>query len=379
MNKQLRRILVTGANGFIGKNLIYNLEEKYEYEILKFGRNDSAEALKEKLSIADIVIHLAGENRPVDDAKFREVNVDLTSNLCEAILLKYSDTGRRTPIVFSSSSQATNYSPYGRSKLKAEQEIQKLNSKIDNPYAIYRLPGVFGKWCKPNYNSVVATFCHNVSRGIPIEISDPNIEVSLVHVDDVVAHFLSFIENIKSHAGFFSVTPEYKISLQALSEEILSYRNLRENLIVNRVGNSLSRALYSTYVSYLPPDQFAYEIEKNSDPRGTFVEMLRTSDNGQMSYFTAQPGVTRGGHYHHTKTEKFLVVKGNALFRFRNILTDELVEFETDGESPKIVDTPPGWSHDITNIGINELVVMLWANENFDKENPDTIMSKVVL
>ena len=379
MNSEFRRILVTGADGFIGKNFICMLSEKYDCEILKFRRDDPIEVLTEKVSIADIVIHLAGENRPDDVSKFTKVNVDLTSTLCKIILRKYSGTGKHTPIVFSSSSQATNNSPYGLSKLKAEQEIQKLNDKIGNPYVIYRLPGVFGKWCKPNYNSVVATFCHNVSRGIPIVVSDPSVELSLVHIDDVVAHFLSSIENINSHAGFFSVVPEYKISLQTLSEEILSYRNLRENLIVNRVGNSLRRALYSTYVSYLPHDQFAYEIEKNSDPRGTFVEMLRTSDSGQMSYFTAQPGVTRGGHYHHTKTEKFLVVKGNALFRFRNILTNELIELETDDESPKIVDTPPGWSHDITNIGTNELVVMLWANENFDKDKPDTIMSKVVL
>jgi UDP-2-acetamido-2,6-beta-L-arabino-hexul-4-ose reductase len=239
------------------------------------------------------------------------------------------------------------------------------------------LPGVFGKWCRPNYNSVVATFCHNLARDLPIQINDPNASVRLVYVDDVVNALLTALEAPAPGYTQAAVEPQYIITLGELAAKIRAFADCRTSLMSERVGTGVARALYATYVSYLPNEKFSYTVQQHADARGVFVEMLKTPDSGQFSYFTAYPGITRGGHYHHTKTEKFLVIKGEALFRFRQLLTDELVEFRTSGTTPQVVDTIPGWSHDITNVGDGEMVVMLWANENFDRQRPDTVASKV--
>lgn len=371
------RVLVTGANGFIGKNLIVRLRELTNVTVSTFVRGDDAALLPQIVSQVDAIVHLAGENRPANEAAFAQVNAGLTSALCDAITQTFQSSGRHIPLVLASSSQAERDNPYGRSKLAAEEAVHALAHETGNPCTIFRLPGVFGKWCKPNYNSVVATFCHNIARDLPIQINDATASLRLVYVDDVVTSLLAALEVPTSGCVQAQVEPEYTVTLGELSNQIRAFGDCRSTLMTERVGTGFVRALYATYVSYLPNDKFSYQVTQHADPRGVFVEMLKTPDSGQFSFFTAHPSITRGGHYHHTKTEKFLVIKGQALFRFRHLLTDELVELRTSGDTPQVVDTIPGWTHDITNVGDDEMVVMLWANENFDREKPDTVASKV--
>lgn len=372
-----RRILVTGSDGFIGKNLTARLVELTNVNVVKFERTNFAAQLPQLLSHVDAVVHLAGENRPVDEAAFVDVNIRLTSDLCNAIKEIFRSTGRNIPLLFASSTQAELDNPYGRSKFAAEAVVRDLAKETGNPCIIFRLPGVFGKWCKPNYNSVVATFCHNIARGLPIQINDPTSSLRLVYVDDVVTAFLSALETSKSGCVQVNVEPEFTTTLGELANQILVFDDCRSTMMTERVGTGFLRALYATYISYLPYEKFSYLLPYHTDSRGVFVEMLKTPDCGQFSYFTAHPGITRGGHYHHTKTEKFLVIKGEARFRFRHLLTNELVDLRTSGGTPQVVDTIPGWTHDITNIGNDEMVVMLWANENFDRDKPDTVARKV--
>lgn len=378
MSQSLTRVLITGANGFIGKNLLVRVSELPDMAVSTFVRGDDAAKLPALVAQADAVVHLAGENRPADEAAFAHVNAGLTQALCNALRTEAAATGRKLPLLLSSSTQAGRNNPYGRSKLAAEESVQALAQEVGNPVVVFRLPGVFGKWCKPNYNSVVATFCHNLARGWPIQINDPAANVQLVYVDDVVSTLVNALQAPQSGFGYAQVQPQYAISLGELAEQIKAFDACRGGgLQIERVGTGLVRALYATYVSYLPNERFSYEVPQHGDARGVFVEMLKTPDCGQFSYFTAHPGITRGGHYHHTKTEKFLVMKGQALFRFRHLMTNELVELRTSGEKPQVVDTIPGWTHDITNVGEDEMVVMLWANENFDRQKPDTVTSRV--
>ena len=367
------KILVTGSDGFIGRNLIVRLGELPGYEVIGFDREDSLDDLAELVGRADAVVHLAGINRPKDIKEFVEGNTDLTARLCDLI----AATGRKIPLIISSSIQADLANPYGESKRGAEVAGEVLAVDAGNPVAIYRLPGVFGKWCKPNYNSVVATFCHNTANGLPIQISDPSSAINLVYVDDVVGEFIRALDAMPAGLSRGEIHPVYSITLGDLAAQIEAFKNCRESLVSERVGTDLVRALYATYVSYLPPAKFAYDLPKYGDERGVFVEMLKTQDSGQFSYFTAHPGITRGGHYHHTKTEKFLVIKGSARFGFRHVVTNERYEIFTSGDTPQVVETVPGWTHDITNVGEDEMVVMLWANEIFDRERPDTIARKV--
>lgn len=367
------KVLVTGSSGFIGKNLWVRLCELGDFEPIGFDRDNSLAELRESVSQADAVVHLAGINRPTDPREFGEGNADLTAALCEFIV----ETGRKIPLIVSSSIQADLDNPYGKSKRAAEMAVEQMVRRTGNPVAIYRLPNVFGKWCRPNYNSVVATFCHNIANSLPIQINDPASQLILVYVDDVVSEFIEMIDNRVPGLQQRHVEQVYTVRLGELAAQIGAFKNCRESLVSERVGTGLVRALYATYVSYLPPCKFAYDLPKYGDERGVFVEMLKTQDSGQFSFFTAHPGVTRGGHYHHTKTEKFLVIKGEARFGFRHVLTNEMYEIFTTGDRPQVVETVPGWTHDITNIGQNEMVVMLWANEIFDRQRPDTIASKV--
>ena len=366
------QILVTGAAGFIGKNLQLRLREM-GHEVLTYLRGDKDESLHTQLSIADVVIHLAGENRPVDVQGFITGNIDLTARLCQMI----KNLGRPLPVVFASSAQAALDNPYGRSKLAAEDLIAEFAAMTGCRSRIYRLPGVFGKWCMPNYNSVVATFCYNIAHDLPILNNDPTYCLRLVYVDDVVKELIEAALHGPSGFSEGCVQPEYFTTLGELAETIASFRDSRKNLITDRTGSGLIRALYATYVSYLPPEHFAYNLPVHGDERGIFVEMLKTPDCGQFSYFTTRPGVTRGGHYHHSKIEKFLVIRGQARFGFRNVLTGQVFYLEVSGEYPRVVETVPGWTHDITNTGQEEAFVVLWANEVFDRDCPDTIASKV--
>ena len=371
MNKQ--RVLVTGANGFIGKNLLIRLGERTDIETLSFVRGDSDEELAALVAKTDAVIHLAGENRPADAADFSRVNVDLTNALCTAI----SRTGRNIPLIFTSSAQAEYDNLYGQSKLAAERVIEAFVSKTDNSTVIYRLIGVFGKFCKPNYNSVVATFCHNIARGLPIQISDPDFTLELAYIDDVVDGLLQALSTAKPGLLWGEISQTHTITLGALAEQIGAFDSCRTSLMSERVGKGLTRALYSTYISYLPLEQFVYDLTAHVDERGMFVEMLKTPDCGQFSFFTISPGITRGSHYHHSKTEKFLVVSGLARMRFRQLVTGEIHEVILSSEKPQVMDTIPGWVHDITNVGDSEAIIMLWANEIFDQQHPDTIPCEV--
>lgn len=369
------KVLVTGAEGFVAKNLIVRLGELENIEVVKFSRQIPENELPALVADIDAVVHLAGVNRPPSPDEFARGNAGLTEILCEALV----GCGRQVPVIFPSSIQATLDNLYGKSKRDAENALWRYAAQADASVYVYRLPNVFGKWCKPNYNSAVATFCHNIARGLSIKVNDGNAALTLVYVDDVVDEFIRVLRD-KPPVGveeLCCVPVEYKTTVGELAGQIVSFRDSCASLVTERVGDGLVRALYSTYMSYLPPDLFSYEVPKYIDPRGVFVEMLKTKDSGQFSYFTAHSGVTRGGHYHHSKTEKFLVIKGNARFGFRHILTNETYELFTSGEEPQIVDTIPGWSHDITNVGEDEMVVMLWANEIFDRARPDTIASKV--
>lgn len=367
--EQPKRVLITGANGFIGKNIIIHLGERENTEILTFTRDDSLEDLVKLEAQSDAIVHLAGENRPHDDADFFRANTDLTRKLCDAIIA----TRRPIPLILASSTQAECDNPYGQSKLAAEKAVEEFADETGNPVGIFRLPGVFGKWCKPNYNSVVATFCHNIARGMPIQINNAETMLQLVYVEDVVNEFLRFLYHAQPGLQRCEVTPEYSITLHDLAEQIYAFGNCRTSLMSGRVGTGLTRALYSTYISYLPPEQFVYDLPQYVDERGIFVEMMKTPDCGQFSYFTVLPGITRGSHYHHSKTEKFLVLKGVARMCFRQLVTGEIYEITVSGMKPQVVDSSPGWVHDITNVGDGEVLVMLWANEIFDRQQPDCI------
>lgn len=367
------KVLVTGSDGFIGKNLVVRLRELTDYQVVGFDRGDSLDDLAERVGYADAVVHLAGVNRPKDIREFEEGNADLTRQICALI----AASGRKIPLIIASSMQAGLANPYGESKLNAESAAEAMAEETANPVAIYRFPGVFGKWCRPNYNSVVATFCHNIANDLPIQINDSAAAIDLVYIDDVVNELIRSLDSTPAGVSRNEVSPVYTITLGDLAAQIEAFKGCRESLISERVGTGLVRALYATYVSYLPPAKFSYQLPKYGDDRGVFVEMLKTKDSGQFSYFTAYPGVTRGGHYHHTKTEKFLVIKGKARFGFRNVITEERYYIDVSGEQPQVVETVPGWTHDITNVGNDEMVVMLWANEIFDRQKPDTITSKV--
>ena len=364
------KVLITGSNGFVGTNLRLKLSEK-EIEFDTFIRDDSINSLEKKLCSCDFVVHLAGVNRADKEQEFAEGNTELTQTICDII----KNNSLSIPVLYTSSIQAELDNAYGLSKRKAEKALEQLSVSNGNCILNYRLPNVFGKWCKPNYNSAVATFCYNTINDLPITINDSSSIINLVYIDDVVNEFVSVIKSFETSKPKSTaiVSPVYQITVGELVQQLKLFKESKSNGIAERVGSGLTRALYSTYISYYKPSEFTYPLVKHEDSRGLFVEMLKTKDSGQFSYFTAHPGITRGGHYHHSKNEKFLVIKGRAKFCFRHIDTDEYHELETNGSVPEVVETVPGWSHDVTNIGDDELVVMLWANEIFNPELPDTI------
>ena len=367
------RIIVTGADGFIGKNLRVRLRELGHTDLVSVTSTSSASELAAALAGADFVFHLAGVNRPNDTREFATGNAGFTKTLCDALVA----TGRRVPVAFSSSTQAALENPYGRSKREAEDLLLDCARKTGAPVHLFRLTNVFGKWSRPNYNSGVATFCHNIARGLPVTVKDASAPLQLVYVDDVVSAFICLLDTPNAEGGFVEAGPVYATTVGSVVGALLEFAQSRESLLTPRVGTGFVRALYSTYVSHLPPESFDYAVPRHVDPRGEFVEMLKTPDCGQFSYFTAGPGITRGEHYHHSKTEKFLVIRGTAHFGFRHIETGQRHEVVARGGDARIVETVPGWTHNITNIGEDEMIVMLWANEVFDREHPDTVALKV--
>jgi len=365
------KVVVTGSRGFIGKNLCIFLQEEH-HEVFEVHRNTPQSDILSYLQQADFVFHLAGVNRPLDTKEFNAGNVELTRFIIECL----SGSNSCIPLVLTSSTQADDDNEYGSSKLAAESIVQSYSTTSGAATYIYRLPNVFGKWCKPNYNSFVATFCNNVVKGINIVVHDPNSPVKLVYIDHVCASFLKLLDG-KTASGFNKIPIEFNTTVGEVANIISSFKSSRSSLITARVGADLTRALYSTYLSYIAPDDFNYSVPSYSDERGVFCEMLKTKDSGQFSFFTAHPGITRGGHYHHTKNEKFLVIRGEAVFKFENINTGQRHELMVSGLNPEIVETVPGWTHDITNSGDEELIVMLWANEIFDRDRPDTITKEL--
>lgn len=362
------KILVTGADGFIGRNLCLRLEEVGYKEITRVDRNTSQSLLYAGLRSADFVFHLAGVNRPINESEFIEGNADLTRTIVDYL----KSNNPKASIMLSSSIQALKDNSYGKSKALAENIVEEYGKQSRACYFIYRFPNVFGKWCKPDYNSFVATFCHNISNNIEISINDPMAPVTLIYIDDVCSELINLLK-CNRNSGYQKVLPEYNTTVGKVAQILNTFKENRSSLIIDDVGVGFKRALYSTWLSYQKPEQFSYKIPAYADERGVFCEMLKTKTAGQFSFFTAHKGITRGGHYHHTKNEKFLVIKGKALFKFEHITTHEKYELTVNSDSYKVVETVPGWTHNITNIGDEELIVMLWANEIFDREAPDTI------
>lgn len=366
------RIIVTGADGFIATSLGLRLRELGHTDVVRLTRASTPVEWSAALASADAVFHLAGVNRPQDPSEFTVGNAELTAKMCADL----QTAGRRAMVVYTSSTQAALENAYGVSKRAAESALEAYGAVTGARVHVLRLPNVFGKWARPNYNSAVATFCHNIARGLPITVNDPSAALRLVYVDDVVETFVQLLRG-EAASGPAVVEPVYETTVGAVAETIRAFAASRANLTIPRVGTGLTRALYSTYVSYLPPEAFAYALVRHEDPRGVFTEMLRTTDSGQFSFFTAHPGITRGEHYHHSKTEKFLVIQGQGRFGFRHMITGERHTIDVDGRAPQVVETVPGWSHNITNIGDGEMIVMLWANEAFDPARPDTIAARV--
>lgn len=368
-------ILITGANGFIGKNLIAELKRYEQYTLLKYDIDNTKEDLVKCILQADFIFHLAGVNRPKNDSEFLENNKGLTEEIIDIMKIN----NKNIPLLITSSIQAEKHNAYGISKKAAENAVFAWSKETGNKSYVYRLPNVFGKWCKPNYNSVVATFMHNIATNLPIQINDENHELALVYIDDILNEFKLAIEN-KAYIdenGYSFVAVTYNITLAKLAEIIYSFRESRSNLSVVDMSDELTKKLYSTYLSYLPTNSFSYPLKMNIDNRGSFTEFIRTPDRGQMSVNISKPGMKKGNHWHHTKNEKFLVVSGEGIIRFRNINDNNIIEYYVNGEKLEVVDIPIGYTHSIENTGITDMITIMWVNECFDAKNPDTYFEEV--
>ena len=368
------KVLVTGANGFIGKNLISELRNRSYNDIYEYDRDISPSLLDKYCKDAEFVFHLAGVNRPIEQIEFMEGNFGFTSLLLDT-LKKHNNT---CPVLISSSIQAELDNPYGKSKKAGEDLIFHYGETSKAKVLIYRFPNVFGKWCKPNYNSAVATFCHNIAHDLPIQINDRNAIMNLVYIDDVVNELISALEGNENKPDEFCEVPVvHTITLGEIVDMIYSFKTSREDKSVPDMSDSFTKKLYSTYLSYLPEDQFSYELKMNIDQRGSFTEFIKTPDRGQVSVNISKPGITKGNHWHHTKNEKFLVVSGSGVIRFRKIDSDEIVEYFVSGDKMEVVDIPTGYTHNIENLGDSDMVTIMWANESFDPEKPDTYYLEV--
>jgi len=375
-------VLVTGAKGFIGKNLVVVLKRRADVDVIGYDLDSPPGLLEEGLAKADVIYHLAGVNRPERVEEFAEGNFDLTRQICDALRL----LGRTPLLVLSSSTQAALDNPYGISKRRAEDAIFDFGRETGASVFVFRLSGVFGKWCRPNYNSVVATFCHNIARNIPIAISDPAREIELVYIDDVVRAFIGVLDGCLpvTDDKYCLMEPCYRITLGSLAETIRGFKDSRVSLFLPDISDPFVRVLYSTYVSYLPTDSFAYTLIQRADLRGELAELLKSPRIGQIFVSRTRPGFTRGNHYHDTKVEKFVVLEGDAVIRFRSIRPEvrdqraeivgqrsDVIEYPVSGREFRVVDIPPGYTHSIENIGQNDLITLFWAAEIYDPDIPD--------
>lgn len=362
-------ILVTGSKGFVGKNLIAELNNKGYKDIFEVDRATDISLLEKYTKECDFVFHLAGVNRPKDEKEFMEGNFGFTSELLE-LLKKHNN---KSPVLITSSIQAERDNAYGLSKKAGEDLLFNYSKETGVIVYVYRLANLFGKWSKPNYNTVVATYCHNIARELDIQVNNPEAELNLCYIDDVLEEFIRALEGMPTIQDDFCVVPvTHTIKLGELANAIQSFKETRVNLSVSKMDNELTKKLYSTYLSFLPQDNFSYDLKMNCDQRGSFTEFIRTPDRGQVSINVSKPGITKGNHWHHTKNEKFLVVSGQGLIRFRKIDSDEIIEYRVSGDKLQVVDIPTGYTHSIVNVGENDLVTVMWVNECFDRDKPDT-------
>lgn len=368
------KILITGSNGFIGKNLVSELKNRGYNELYECDIATTEQELNEYAKNCEFVFHLAGVNRPLNNEEYMSGNFGFTSKLL-SLLKKYNN---KSPILITSSIQAKLDNPYGTSKKAGEDLIFKYAKEEDVKVYVYRLTNVFGKWCKPNYNSVIATFCYNISHNLDIKINDENTELNLIYIDDVIATFINTMENkLNKNNKYYKVIPEYKIKLGEIVELLYSFKESRNNLLIPNMKDPFSKKLYSTYLSYLEENNFSYKLKMNTDNRGSFTELFKSIDRGQISVNIAKPGITKGNHWHHTKNEKFVVVSGKGLIQFRKIDDSKIIEYHVTGDDITVVDIPVGYTHNIINEGDTELITVMWCNELYDKEKPDTYFMEV--
>lgn len=367
------KVLVTGAKGFIGRNLVTTLKQDTNLEVIEVDIEQSVEELKQATLESEFIFHLAGVNRPKNDQEFFEGNTGLTETIIETL----KQHQKKTPILITSSIQAELDNAYGQSKKAAEDALKNYSQETGANSYIYRLPNVFGKWCRPNYNSAVATFCHKIARDEEIWVNDRSISLNLVYIDDVVRCFIDTMYNQPRSTDYLEVTPVHPATLGEIVDLLVSFKESRENRTVAKMDDPLAKKLYSTYLSYLPEKQFSYPLQMNIDHRGSFTEFIKTPDRGQVSVNISKPGITKGNHWHHTKNEKFLVVSGTGVIRFRKVESDEVIEYFVSGEKLEVVDIPVGYTHNIENLGSTDMVTIMWCNECFDPEKPDTIFMEV--
>ena len=368
------KILVTGAEGFVGKNLCANLELDEKYELLKFDVNTDKSLLENYCKECEFVVHLAGVNRPQNEEEFRTGNSGFTGELLS--LLK--ENKNLSPVLITSSIQASLDNPYGKSKKEAEDFIFAYGEETGAEVFVYRMPNVFGKWCKPNYNSAVATFCHNIANDLPITVNDRNHMMNLVYIDDVVKEITNAINgNANRKENFCEINPVHQRTLGEIVDLIYSFKASRDERKIPDMSDEFIKDLYATYLSYLPEDKFSYPLKMNVDERGSFTEIIRTFDRGQMSVNISKPGITKGNHWHNTKNEKFVIVSGKGVVRFRKYGEDKVIEYYASGDKIEVIDIPTGYTHNIENLGDTDLVTLMWCNEPFDPEKPDTVFLKV--
>ena len=370
-------ILITGARGFMGKNLRSALTGRYgdAHRLMLLDMPHTEEELLAAAAEADFVFHLAGVNRPTDPADFQKGNADFTRQLLT--LLK--ERGKRPPVLLSSSIQAALENPYGQSKLSAEQAVADYGRETGSAVYLYRLPNVFGKWSRPNYNSAVATFCHNVARGLPITVNDPSVTLRLVYIDDVVEEFLRAMEGQPHREGeWCTVQPVHEVNLGHMAELIQSFPGLRDSLTAPDQSDPLVKKLYATYLSFLPPEDFSRPTVTPADQRGSFTELLHMGSRGQVSLNVSKPHITKGDHWHQTKHEKFIVLQGEGVIRFRKVGDSTVIAYKVSGENLTVVDIPTGYTHSIENTGDTDMLTLMWANEVFDPAHPDTLRLPVL-
>lgn len=376
MDRIFRKIVVTGAKGFIGRHLMEALNRDPSLRVRGFDIDSSLVVLAEALKDTDAVFHLAGVNRPERVEEYEEGNHLLTKELCSVL----EEAGRTPMVAFSSTIQVELDNPYGKSKLRAEEALRDWSIRTGAGVATFRLKNVFGKWCRPNYNSAVATFCHNIARGLPISISDPAKKIELVYIDDVIAAFLDCLDRVPHGYEYKDISPSFVITLGDLARQIEMFRDSRHSLVLPNFSDPFIKKLYSTYISYLEEDDFSYQLMIREDARGQLAEFLKQANFGQIFISRTKPGITRGNHFHHTKVEKFLVIDGEAVIRFRRIDCDgdEIIEYQVSGKDFKVVDIPPGYTHSIENVGRAELITLFWAGEVLDPQDSDTYPLDVV-